>query len=110
MAPSNVVAVNSGAVLTGAGGNYNWADNILSPTDGSQSHTFVINPGGMIPNNNNTITGLGNLTLQGGTLQVNNGLGSNGWNGAYVLLGDVIVGGSAASFINCSAPATPTSC
>ena len=97
MVPSNIVTVNSGAVLTVA--NLNWADNVFNHTDGSNAHTFVVNPGGKISNGSGTITGLGNLTMQGGTLEVNNGFNSGGWYAAYVLLGDVTVGGSSPSFI-----------
>jgi alpha-amylase len=97
MTPASVVTVNSGGVLTNSGSN-NWADNVHALTDGSQSHTYVINAGGKITNVAGTITGLGNLTLNGGTLEVNNGA-SSGWNGAYVLLGDVTAGGAAASQI-----------
>ncbi|HOD84761.1 MAG TPA: autotransporter-associated beta strand repeat-containing protein [Phycisphaerae bacterium] len=99
MIPTNVVTVNSGGILTGTANN--WAGNVASPTDGSASHTYVINAGGLISNPSGWVTGLGNLTLNGGTLQVNNGYNPASWNAAYVLEGDVTVGGAAASNITC---------
>ena len=100
MIPTNVVTINSGGVFTNAGG-HNWADNVNSLTDGLQAHTYIVNSGGLITNAAGTITGLGNLTLNGGTVEVNNGLPYYLWNGAYILLGDVTAGGATASQITC---------
>ncbi len=71
MVPSNVVTVNSGGTLTGTANN--WAGNVAVPITGPRSHTYVINAGGLITNPSGSVTGLGNLTLNGGTLKVNNG-------------------------------------
>lgn len=95
MTPTNVVTVNNGGTLTGA--DNNWADNVNANPAGTASHSYVINAGGKIVNPANTVTGIGAVTLNGGTLEVNNGLG--GWDAGFVLLGDVTVGGSTASNI-----------
>ena len=93
--PGNTVTIGSGGVLTGS--NNNWADNVSAAADGSAAHSYVINAGGMLSNPSGWATGLGSLTLNGGTLEVN-----NGWSAsapAYVLVGDVAAGGATISRI-----------
>ena len=95
MIPANVVTINSGGILTGS--DNNWADNVNANPAGSASHSYVINAGGKIAGPAGRVTALGALTLNGGTLEVNDGLG--GWDAGFVLLGDVNVGGGTASQI-----------
>ncbi len=96
--PGNVITVEDGAVLTTTGTQHNWIDGVSMANDGSAAHTVVINTGGKVSNAAGYITGIGNLTLNGGTLECNNGYAA-GWSAAYVLLGDVTVGGATTSSI-----------
>ena len=89
--PANVVTVNSGAVLTGAVNNwFASSDN----TDPDTISTLAIKGG--VVRSGGRATSLGAVTVSGGTLESNGGWG--GW-GAFLLQGDVTVGGARASAI-----------
>jgi autotransporter-associated beta strand protein len=105
--PSNIITVGNGCVLTTTQTQNNWIDGVSSASDGSAAHTVVINAGGRVANSTaGRITGIGNLTLNGGTLECNNGYSS--WGAAYVLLGDVTAGGATTSRI--TKPGTSCPC
>ncbi len=98
-APANEVTLNNGGVLTG--NTYNWLDNTNLAAGGTDAHAVVINQGGTLKGAANYITGLGNVTLNGGTIEVGTGFNNfpDQWNGSFTLGGDITVSGTVASSI-----------
>ena len=94
--PTNVITINGGE-LTGS--DNNWLDNTGLASNGTNAHAVVVNAGGKLSGASGNITGLGNVTLNGGTIEVSNGLSFHAWNGSFTLGGDITVSGSAASSI-----------
>jgi autotransporter-associated beta strand protein len=103
MTSSNLVTINNGGILTGTANN--WLSNTGVSSGGANAIAVTINPGGTLKGTDNRITGLGNVTLNGGTIEVSNGLTTFGWFASYNLGGDITVGGSVPSFITTSAGA-----
>ena len=97
---TNVITVNNGGKIVGTNNNtYGWTGD----TTAASMHSVIINPGGIVANSSaagsttGVSSGIGTLTLNGGTLAVYNG--ASGVS-AFILVGDVTVGGSLASNIN----------
>jgi len=97
MSSSNTVTINNGGILTGTVNN--WLSSTSLASGGSNAISVTVNQGGTLRGAAGRITGLGNVNLNGGTIEVTNGLGSFGWNSSFTLGGDITVGGSAASYI-----------
>ena len=97
MDSNNTVTINNGGILTGTVNN--WLSSTQVASGGSNAISVVVNPGGQLKGADNRITGLGNVTLNGGNIEVSNGLGAFGWFASFTLGGDVTVGGSAPSTI-----------
>ncbi len=95
--PASIITINSGGALTGSVDN--WLDNTGLASGGTDAHAVVVNAGGTLSGASGKITGLGNVTLNGGTIEVINGLSFLQWNGSFTLGGDITVSGSAASSI-----------
>ncbi|MDT8390026.1 MAG: autotransporter-associated beta strand repeat-containing protein [Lentisphaeria bacterium] len=91
---SNVVTINNGGILKGTANNWFASANEDDP---ATMPSLVINQGGVVQSNGR-VTSLGNLTLNGGTLESNGGW-TGSWYTTYYLKGDVTVGGTAASSI-----------
>lgn len=102
MDASNTVTINNGGVLTSDGFRNNWLSNTAVSSGGGNAISVVVNPGGTLRGANNRITGLGNVTLNGGTLEVSDGLTGFGWFASFNLGGDLTVGGSTPSSITTS--------
>jgi len=102
-APTNVVTIGNGGVLTGS--NYNWLDNTALAAGGANAHAVQVNAGGTLKGASGYITGLGNITLSGGTIEVSNGFANTDWNGSFTLGGDLTVSGASASAITTAAGA-----
>jgi autotransporter-associated beta strand protein len=98
-----VVTINSGGTLTGT--QNNWISETSVASGGGNAISLVINPGGTLKGANGTLTGLGNVTLNGGTIEVSSGLNGFGWFAAYNLGGDITVSGSSPSSITSAAGA-----
>ena len=73
MASGNIVTINNGGILTGTAKN-NWLSSTQRRFRRSQRHLRVVNPGGTLKGADGNITGLGNVTLNGGTIEVTSGL------------------------------------
>lgn len=101
MASANIVTINDGATLTGSGGN-NWLSNTAVSSGGANAIAVVINPGGKLQGASGLVTGLGNVALNGGTIEVSSGLGAWGWFASFTLGGDITVSGSTPSSITTS--------
>ena len=97
---SNVITINTGGTLTG--NTDNWLDNTALASGAANAHSVVINAGGLLKGGLGNMTGLGNVTLNGGTIEVTNGLFAHGWNGSFTLGGDITVSGGAAAQITTS--------
>jgi autotransporter-associated beta strand protein len=102
MTSSNTVTINSGGVLTSDGLRNNWLGNTGLASGGGNAISVVVNQGGTLKGGSGRVTGLGNVTLNGGTIEVTNGLGAFGWNASFSLGGDITVSGSTASAITTS--------
>ena len=102
MDASNTVTINNGGVLTSDGFRNNWLSNTAVSSGGGNAISVVVNPGGTLRGANNRITGLGNVTLNGGILEVSDGLTGFGWFASFNLGGDLTVGGSTPSSITTS--------
>jgi fibronectin-binding autotransporter adhesin len=100
MSSSNTVTINNGGILTGTANN--WLSSTQVASGGANAISVVVNQGGLLRGGNNRITGLGNVTLNGGTIEVSNGLNGFGWFAAYNLGGDITVSGSTPSSITTS--------
>jgi len=98
---NNIVRIGDGAVLTGASGSDNWLSNVNSPV--AQALGVVVSVGGRLAGVPGFTTGLGAIRLEGGTIEVSCGADwrafGHPWHGAFVLLGDVEVGGARPSRI-----------
>lgn len=101
----NTVTINNGGILTSDGQRNNWLSNTNVSSGGGNAISVVVNQGGMLKGSDNRITGLGNVTLRGGTIEVSNGLNAFGWFAAYNLGGEITVTGSAPSTITTAAGA-----
>jgi len=99
IASTNIVTINSGGILTSDGLRNNWLSNTAVSSGGGNAISVVINQGGLLKGGNNRVTGLGNVTLSGGTIEVSNGLNGFSWFAAYNLGGDITVNGTAPSSI-----------
>ena len=106
MTSSNTVTINNGGTLTGT--KNNWLSNTGLASGGGNAISVVVNQGGILKGGSGNITGLGNVTLNGGTIEVSNGLGAWGWNASFTLGGDITVSGSTASSITTSSGAGAT--
>ena len=100
---SNTVTINNGGTLTGTVNNWLSETNVAS--GGANAIAVVVNQGGILKGANGRITGLGNVTLNGGTIEVSSGLGGGTWNASFTLGGDITVSGSTASSITTSSGA-----
>jgi autotransporter-associated beta strand protein len=98
----NTVTINNGGILTSDGFRNNWLSNTAVSSGGGNAISVVVNPGGTLKGANNRITGLGNVTLAGGTIEVSDGLNAFGWFAAFNLGGDLTVSGSTPSSITTS--------
>ncbi|MCE9632552.1 MAG: autotransporter-associated beta strand repeat-containing protein, partial [Planctomycetia bacterium] len=105
---SNVITINSGGTLTG-GAMYNWLDSTSIASGGGDAHSLVINAGGSLLGVNGWLTGLGNVTLNGGSIQVSRGVSGGQYRGSFTLAGDITVSGSVASSITQASGANTTS-
>ncbi len=108
MASSNTVTINSGGILTSNGSVNNWLSNTGLASGGSNAISVTVNQGGTLKGGSGRVTGLGNVTLNGGTIEVTNGLGAFGWNASFTLGGDITVSGSTASAITTASGAGGT--
>lgn len=106
MHSGNFVTINHGGVLTGTVNN--WLSNTGVVSGAANAISVHINSGGMLKGADNRITGLGNVTLNGGTLEVSNGLANFGWFASFNLGGDITVSGSVPSSITTSSGAGPS--
>ena len=106
MSSSNTVTINNGGVLTSDGLRNNWLSNTGLASGGSNAISVTVNQGGTLKGGTGRITGLGNVTLNGGTIEVSNGLVSGSWNGSFTLGGDITVSGTAASSITTASGST----
>ena len=86
----------------------NWLSNTGLASGGSNAISVTVNQGGILKGGSGRVTGLGNVTLNGGTIEVTNGLGAFGWNASFTLGGDITVSGSTASAITTSSGAGTT--
>ena len=105
MDASNTVIIHNGGILTSDGLRNNWLSSTQVASGGNNAISVVVNPGGTLRGANNRVTGLGNVTLNGGSIEVSNGLNGFGWFAAFNLGGDITVSGSTPSFITTSAGA-----
>lgn len=102
---SNQVTINQGGVLSSNGTVNNWLSNTNISAGGANAISVTINEGGTLRGSVNRITGLGQVNLNGGTIEVTNGLNAFGWFAAFNLGGDLFVGGTQPSFITTAAGA-----
>lgn len=103
---ANIVTINNGGTLTGTANN--WLSETSLASGGANAISVVVNQGGILKGGGGKITGLGNVSLDGGTIEVSSGLGGGTWNASFTLGGDITVTGSVASFITTSAGANTT--
>ena len=96
MDKDNAVTINTGGTLTGTANN--WLSSTQLAPNGTNAISVVVN-GGKLKGADNRVTGLGNVTLNGGNIEVTNGLGAYNWNASFTLGGDITVSGSAPSTI-----------
>jgi autotransporter-associated beta strand protein len=106
MTSSNTVTINNGGTLTGT--KNNWLGNTGLASGGANAISVVVNQGGTLKGGSGFVSGLGNVNLNGGTIEVTNGLGAYGWNASFTLGGDITVGGSSASYITTASGAGAT--
>jgi len=106
MSAGTAVIINSGGILTGT--NNNWLATTSVNSGATNAPTVTVNAGGTLRGASGFVSGLGNLTLNGGTLEVTNGYGQFGWNACFNLGGDITVSGTAASSITTSSGAGAT--
>lgn len=99
---SNIVTIDNGGVLTSDGFRNNWLGNTGVASGGANAVSVVVNAGGTLKGATNRITGLGNVNLNGGTIEVSDGLTGFGWFASFNLGGDLTVGGSVPSSITTS--------
>ncbi len=97
MSSGTAVTINSGGILTGT--NNNWLATTSVNSGATNAPTVTVNAGGTLRGASGFVSGLGNLTLNGGTLEVTNGYGQFGWNACFNLGGDITVSGSTPSAI-----------
>jgi autotransporter-associated beta strand protein len=102
---SNQVTINQGGVLSSNGTANNWLSNTNISAGGANAISVTINEGGTLRGAVNRITGLGQVNLNGGTIEVTNGLNGFGWFAAFNLGGDLFVSGTQPSFITTAAGA-----
>jgi autotransporter-associated beta strand protein len=105
MTSSNTVTINNGGVLTSNGSTNNWLSSTALASGGGNAISVTVNQGGTLKGGSGRVTGLGNVALNGGTIEVTNGLGAFGWNASFSLGGDITVSGSTASAITTSSGA-----
>lgn len=106
MSSGTAVTINSGGILTGT--NNNWLATTSVNSGATNAPTATVNAGGTLRGASGFVTGLGNLTLNGGTLEVTNGYGQFGWNACFNLGGDITVSGSTPSTITTASGAGAT--
>jgi len=85
-----------------------WRKLRSSYSEGANAIAVFVNQGGILKGGSGRITGLGNVTLDGGTIEVSSGLGGGTWNASFTLGGDITVSGSTASAITTSSGANTT--
>lgn len=102
MTASNRVIVRQAGVLTSNGNFNNWLSSTNVSSGGSNAISVQLENGGTLRGANGRITGLGAVTMNGGTIEVSNGLNNFGWFAAFNLGGDITVQGTSPSFITTS--------
>lgn len=99
MISSNRVTIRQNGVLTSNGNFNNWLSGTNLNNGGSNAISLEIEDGGRLISANGRITGLGQITLRGGSIEVANGLTTFGWFATLNLGGDIFVQGTSPSYL-----------